>query len=411
MNGMMRIHRLGRSNVNLNVDSLFRCCHFSESSHTSLEWSKRSFLPLIKSVHPDKYAQEKEVVQATNLSCVQALSELWRILNLITVKMRNRQSLFDINNESLLRQFYNLNCFVRKSELSSDNNNQVENSEQIKKIVCSIKIPSIMLTKGQIRTVDLKSSFLNIYNQIGLFYLLLGLTNPFENEISQIENNEQSNNNNNKDKHKNTTTTTINGEHYDADELVTPDLMTSLHESALRSSFQNRRCSLLSHYNTSNTSSTSHLISKRVIANDVSIFAAHGNIRVKEFYSPLEELKAVVKLKDFIVDYAGVINFRLDLWQHVIIVICNNSNAIEKDKDVTNRFYDDINEALVETPKFKSKGKYSTECHLKEKYVVEVPSNFRASVLCRHITDTIPYSNVFYGTDDMSDSIPDNLGI
>lgn len=269
---------------------------------------RKVLAPLIKRIHPDLFNQESQTIRSLNLTCLQTLNELWDNLERLHIHIisYNDTSKSTKQLPISLKQQYNLSCYIRNE--STTTNNEIN----LKKIDAVIISPSELCKKDQLNNQNvIKSSVMKIHKQIGSFFIKTGLTNPW----SIIDNDQ-----NQSDPFAGETVCISSSQMIIDAQAFQRDIELKYrmaHATLFNTNDHNSKSSV-------NSSKRSRMkmmpISWHLLRGEADAFIRNGNVLVTNM-SPKEELESIERLREFLIEYGALLNFRIDKWQTVVVII------------------------------------------------------------------------------------------
>lgn len=279
---------------------------------------RKLLAPLIKRIHPDLYTKESLTTRSLNLTCLQTLNELWDTLERLHIHVTS----YNNNNKTkqlpiLFKQKYILSCYIRIDIDNTDSNNTNNDTNNIKdtslKKVDTVIITPIELCKKEEMSTQhtMKLSVMKMHRQLGRFFIKTGLTNPWS--IIDKDDNDI----------------------LDSDETIciSSSQMIIDAQAFQRDIELKYRMSHATLFNTNDNNSKSSInntskrsrmkmmpISWHLLRGEADAFIRNGNVLVTNL-SPREELESVERLREFLIEYGALLNFRIDRWQMVVVII------------------------------------------------------------------------------------------
>ena len=262
---------------------------------------RKILAPLIKRIHPDLFTQESQSIRLLNLTCLQTLNELWDSLERLNVHIISNNN--QIKSKQLPISFkpkYSLSCYIR---------NIYDN--ELSKIDAIVVSPVELCRKDVLLTENtMKLSMMKMNKQLGSFFTMIGLTNPWnivENEVNQ--------------------------DPFDGESVSITTSQMIIDAQAFQKDIELKyRMTQATLFNTddknskssTNSSKRSKLkmmpISWHLLRGETDAFIRNGNVLVMNL-SPKEEFENIDRLREFLIEYGALLNFRIDKWQLVIIII------------------------------------------------------------------------------------------
>jgi hypothetical protein len=280
---------------------------------------RKLLAPLIKRIHPDLFTKETQTIRSLNLTCLQTLNELWDNLE------RLHTHIVSYNNNNIkstkqlpisFKQKYHLSCYIRdngNNNDGNDNNDNNDNNETIlKKIDAVIISPIELCKKEEMNNQQItKVSVMKMHRQLGRFFIKTGLTNPW----SIMDNNDSN-------------------DTFDGDTVCISSSQMIIDTQAFQRDIELKyRMAHATLFNTNDSNSKSSInnsskrsrmkmmpISWHLLRGEADAFIRNGNVLVTNV-SPREELESIERLREFLIEYGALLNFRIDKWQMVVVVI------------------------------------------------------------------------------------------
>ena len=138
--------------------------------------NRKDLIPLVKFLHPDLLAQYSERVRLQNITCIQNLNDMWDTMetNIEACERYEGNKSFDIR--APFRKEYDLTCFLRMPKRSSSDGGS---SDALYKTTFVLKVPETMCKKQTITTKNFASGLDIILLQQGKLFDTAGLKNPW----------------------------------------------------------------------------------------------------------------------------------------------------------------------------------------------------------------------------------------
>jgi len=309
------------------------------STATKVPNFKRLLPSLIKQVHPDLFANYPESIQQKNLKCAQTLNNLLNTFDNIYTSAFGRDKV-SIYIKSPLSPVYDINCSIKSLNALSDSS---ELSSLID-ISYTIKSPNILTTKTMINRKQADIAFKNIFKDLGRIFELFNSSTYWTNflETEKLS-----------AKFKK-----MDDENYNISEDF-PNI------SGLQKDIQEKLHKRITFLYINRIRKSQVPISGRdlTLSVEVNTFFRRGNVLVKDL-PIVEEIRVMKALKSTMIDYGGLINFRLSSWWRVIIIV--SSETSYKVEKIENRF------------------------------TVSIPCKFKQTYLLNFFRDNLPMADLLY---------------
>jgi hypothetical protein len=270
----------------------------SKSSYLESFCENRKLLrPFIKHVHPDVFALESEAIRFTNMQCIQNLNELWDSIE--NISSSSGGNTVDIRNP--LRKEYNLSFHVK---MKSGNE---AGSVVSPKYKATVQIPLALRQRQAIGSKAFEADMNVVLLEQGKLFHLIGIENPWFTEPVKKNNPTYSD---------------------DSSGHMTNALHLRLFERFAAASQRHLRYENEEHVSLASIFSEQKGISRKkkgprdkgLQAFEVDLFIKNGNVLVKNL-SVAEEFAAMGLLRQFLIEFGELLNFRTDRWFAVIFVI------------------------------------------------------------------------------------------
>lgn len=159
---------------------------FRKYLSTTPVFSRRILSPLIKTIHPDMFGQDSDLIRKTNLSCLQALNEMCD-----SIEGLQRVGATFIEVTKPLKHQYKFDCFMRSQQqpivkhddcrsMSSDNSiGSGKTSLQTKSIKVLLNTPTILCARQRITQPMFEKSLSMLLYQLNPFFEHANLEGPF----------------------------------------------------------------------------------------------------------------------------------------------------------------------------------------------------------------------------------------
>ena len=153
---------------------------------TDAIFSRRLLSPLIKTIHPDMFGQDSDVIRKTNLSCLQALNEM---CDSIEGLQKVGNSFVDVTRP--LKDQYKFDCYMRDHQQPTAKHDEFEtlppdsiinNGDkplQTKSVKVLLNTPTILCARQRITQSALDKSLAMLLFQLNPFFEHANLEGPF----------------------------------------------------------------------------------------------------------------------------------------------------------------------------------------------------------------------------------------
>lgn len=256
---------------------------------------KKLVLPLIKKIHPDACVNESAEIQKANLICLQTLNELSDKLASVETGVLNKTSTVSVLKP--LTAAYALSFYCSG-----------ESEGPLKRHAVVLSIPQEFTSAQNVSLQKGRKALRNLY--VGLLGVL---------RTAGVE-------------HSTTIDDESTGVHEKKDDMSAYAGNINISEKTLEDfDFDRKMFDRVTNIVTTGGNSSSlftipdrknQKIPRAVIAS-VDKFIYNGNVLVKEL-SPDEEIKAISRLREFLVDYSLLLNFHPGSWRKVFFILCQS---------------------------------------------------------------------------------------
>jgi hypothetical protein len=327
---------------------------------SSSQRARKHIAPIVNCIHPDRFHNDSAEIKALNLTCLQTLNEIWDVIEGMEEKITHASSSAKIDLVDPFKASYNLS-FYSRSQHEQDNST-------IEKISLNISIPSLLTQKQNNIPMKLIQADLNrIFHQMGTIFTILGLINPWENLISGKD-----------------------GKTSSVDDLgmTNEKLQTLIFERAMKYN-KHRLIDPLTYDSRSEKEASRLRKDRELLCQEVAYYISQGNVKFRNV-SMVEDILLITRIQDFLVQYGPYLNFRLDIWSKVFIILHGDGLA-------------DTDKASAKTLDRRAKRMklYKYE-RFKGKIVLEAPKDFKAKDFLSFISDNVPFIQDFYYEETLS---------
>ena len=171
MNRIVRRHKTNRTST----CSLFR---FSTSDAF---FSRRALSPLVKAIHPDMFVRESQLIQRTNLKCLQALNEMCDSIEGLDNKS---DDVVEINKP--LKPVYTFDChmfvhsdYPAKEASSSSSGSTSSRITSTKAVQVIIKTPTTLCGRNRLSPQAVSQALDILLSQLSIFFKHANLESPY----------------------------------------------------------------------------------------------------------------------------------------------------------------------------------------------------------------------------------------
>jgi hypothetical protein len=291
-------------------------------------------IPLIKFLHPDLMAHHTEEIKIKNMTCIQNLNDLWDTIENNTEN--ERLALASINIRTPFRPSYDLSCYLKPIEGKIPKKKAATGVEELESNSFVLKVPEILCKRQAVSNTIFLNSMDSILMQQGQLFSLAGLEDPWiaERAAPEAAPSESNNPYLDKDDDKIKNRSSLSEEQLtDLDIRVFERMVIKNHEmsasegSSYKKLFNNhaKRPMIIESALFGRTYSKEGQV---VINQDqVDTYFHKGNVKLLPPISAAEEFEALKNLRQFLTDFANVINFNAFGWRRVVIMLHSWSGA------------------------------------------------------------------------------------
>ena len=343
--------------------------------------SRKHLTAIVMSIHPDRYHNESKLIQSSNLKCLQTINEIWDVIETheekisIITDLYNSNSLIDIT--MTLKQSYNLFCYIR-NESNTTTNKDIECI--VDKVEISLKIPSLLVARqNNVPIQNLSTALFEIYKQMGVFATILNLENPWQEFI---------------DKNPSKVSISTNkSSSYDT-LMENLDFQQQIFERSLKYNKYRQIREFNEFTGRKGKESRKLRQTRELLAKEVVFYLTTGNVKLRNI-TALDDFLIVNKFQDFLVEYGPYVNFQLDNWKSVVVII-HGDDHIKKNIQLLNH---STIPAIMNKYHAKKWLKYSFEV-IQNKNILEIPKDFKPKDLSEFILDHISFAtDELFGND------------
>lgn len=335
--------------------------------------NRKQLIPLIKRLHPDLMAglvDADKGMKSLNITCMQNLNDLWDTLDTHLDRL-NRLSAVDSQHYDIttpFREIYDLSCWLREvgtavssNDLASDTLPCAPGSHDVnalKLMKIAVHSPKSLCKR---KTIPLRSMNAAVDSIMKQHIPLLRAAGVVEEDAETVAA---------------APAATGGAVRESASSTAEAMLSRQLHERwMLRTAQMDRRNeylnaiigSELTRRRGHDASDSSEASRQSTIIAEVDHYIKCGNITLLGL-SPADEIAALTRLRQFLVDFGAVLNFRMDLWHRLIIALYQPN---ESDQSHQNRYT--IRKAA-------------------ESYcIINVPTNFKRKELLSAFRQHVPF--------------------
>lgn len=311
-------------------------------------YKRANLLPLIKRIHPDMFATHVPAVRAANLACVQSMLELWDALGEMESQALLQPS---VQIRRPLKPRYDLECFVKADPGPSTPSPSP--SSPLRRVSFRLNTPECLTRLQSLPLPSAGQSLKAMQRQLSDFFAAAGLVAaPVEARGTQGQEEGE-------EGHE--------GDGWGPAAAHSPaSLDAVLFDRAVQRP--------LSPFSPSSSSSSRARRERQ--RDEVDAWMGGGNVLVRGLGAE-EEFQAMDRLRAFLLDYGGVINFSAAGWKAVVLVL----GAEGAGKAGEGKERKESKEGTGKERKEGREGRCYPVRELQGAYVVEVPAAFKAGRL------------------------------
>jgi hypothetical protein len=258
---------------------------------------KKMLFPLIKKIHPDSCATETPAIQRTNLLCLQTLNEMIEKLKTVEREIQTGSSTIDISSPP--KSVYALKFYI-----ASDEGKAIAEHNIVMQVPRDFTVvQSISIGIGR---KALKSLYVSIFAVLRTAGVAADLQIPNAEESNEQENN----------------TPEEEGSHL-TDMKVTEQTLQEYGYDRIM--FE--RMTNMARYGSGDRFAPLFTMPERknqkvprYVKDAVEVYLRQGNVLVRHL-TPAEELPAIERLREFLIDYSLLLNFHPGGWRKVYFIL------------------------------------------------------------------------------------------
>ena len=291
----------------LSKSSLVRRGFSGTSASAAVFGTKQALLPFIKLIHPDMFALATPQVKVANLRCVQTVYELWEALGTIEQGSAGK----DVSLPKPLKPAYELTCYVRGGK-----------GAEPQRVAFTLQTPSALTRQQSLSVSIARNALRQVKKQLSNYFISAGAPDVLPaSKLDEIEDGDG-------DDGRGRTidalfptpsprqAKTLNAQ---LDAIVFDRHVSARHHSAPYSS-------ILSSSPYPSARSLAQKRTTKLLDSHVQSFMRSSQLLVRGL-APEEELAAVQRLRQFLLDYGQVLGFSHAAWGSVVLMLHKPDDA------------------------------------------------------------------------------------
>lgn len=363
---------------------------------------RKQMFPFIKIIHPDFCARETVEVKQANLVCIQNINELWDLIDKLQEKLERNSAAESIDISAPFRPIYKIACFVpsekkdpgRKihaGELGDKDGSDddavygIKGESDLRRVEIDLIISPTLCQRQTVEKYLIFRSLSSIFAQQGKLLEMVGIPNPWpEHFVHGPTGGGSTVGRNSSVAASADADAKFFAEHKAKIDAALFERLLSRHsrQSESASSFSSlfvdsyRAKSHHTPHRSAGSSCGSRVSSTEAFMNEVDSYFTMGNVLLQDV-SMEKELEVLKKLRQFLLDYGTLLNFRIDQWKNIIIVLkmhpTNNSSGKQRQTAATSKY-----SCIADDPR----------------YVFTIPTNFKAHILLESFRVNLPSAKI-----------------
>jgi hypothetical protein len=400
---------------------------------------RRDLSPLIKLIHPDHFGQQEEKIKKENLSFLQSLNELADLIQKLVNGSRALQSI-DITHP--LAKSYRLSFYVPQQP-SIDTNPPTEDASatpshhtpNLRLIKLALFTPPELTLRHRLSKVEVDLLISKLLLQMSQMFISSGLPNPWQEGNKKKDENEPNTNEVHDSRfdpyvpHPSPGSSTKTQKQWaEAENFARRKLkddMTKLRavvqrqiadkvmerEATFRWNNPQLECPTLDTLFPNHTYADTYTSKQIDKAMEVLRFVTNGHVMVRNSPGPKEEVIAMDKFRQFLIDFGKSINFSLWGWSRVLFLLDGQGKqpplqfggratnmAGHQFKPPNEYLYEVIGGAKSDSKAMSEKVNQPSQHQPDEDghMLVTIPMKFKAKKLVHHLVDNLPVAHFAY---------------
>jgi len=318
-----------------------RVCRLFLSSNTGKPSFRRLLPLLIKRVHPDLYGSYSQDVRDRNMRCTQTLNEFWDSFEAILSD--HSSSIHTTEIRAPLNEVYVLSCSLKEK---CDEDLAVRSTNRLHGVTFILKPPLPLRRRMVIAKNTANVALSTICRDLGKLFLLFGIEGEWITFLASEG-----------------ISTVVSK----TDDIFGDDSMSSSHGD-LQETIEKKLLEKIANIYANRARVSLFADNRNVssLSDEVNAYIRRGNVLLKDMKVE-DEISVVKKFRDTLIDFGHTVNFRLSTWWCVVLIFApGQAYSIQK---------------------------------ASERYIVKVPSDFKAKQLLRSLRTNLPMADLTYEDD------------
>ncbi|KAJ1420708.1 hypothetical protein B484DRAFT_399764 [Ochromonadaceae sp. CCMP2298] len=304
--------------LSLRFQSARRLLHTGRAAWAGIPPVQRKVLiPLIKQLHPDLLAQHSEDVRKRNMACIQNLNDLWDTIEENVSAMTDLASSLDIR--APLNNRYDLSCFLKQKDIRSSQTSVLPDAGVLVEKLCVVRVPEGLCQRGSISQRAFVEGISSVLRQQGALFTAIGLENPWlgtpmGTDSSRTKPGQRGGYGGGQESeaaYRKSASFAQLEKHLFERWVTKSSASGGGSHSSLLFAAESRR----------GQKHLDRIQMRRLCSQDAKTLLQRGQVLVLPPLSPTQEVQAVQHLHSFLVDYGDVLNFSVERWSAVVVVL------------------------------------------------------------------------------------------
>ena len=276
------------------------------------------------------------------MRCTQSLNEFWDSFE--TLLAEHRASVRTMEIRTPLNDLYAISC-----SLVEDEENTTTDRRRLRSVTYRLQPPMLLRRRAIVPKRSATTAVSSMCRDISGLFLLFGIEEEWTSFLASEG-----------------ISLTANLQGDDDDDIFEHiGVSSSSAKSSLQSEIEKKLQDRIANIYVNRAQTSFFAGNKRVdsISDEIDAYIRRGNVLFKGL-TVVDEIAAVKKLRDVLLNYGHTINFRLSTWWRVVIILAPSQ-------------------------------KYSTES-ASDRYLVKAPSDFKVKPLLKHMRAQLPMADLTY---------------
>lgn len=320
---------------------------FSSAKANNKNTLRKQISPLLKLIHPDFFSQYHESIQNDNMQFLQSLNSLIDNVELLHALCLKR-SMCDVTTP--LSSSYKL-IFHVKSQSSSTNTSDISETRPVNIV---FTVPRDLTFRQSISSAVMLKRISTLLHRVGAIFEAVGVANPWA--LSSLESDGPSGAMLWEKNSRGSRPTSNHGfrKRQAGVSVDDPAIQAIMEEKMVEKSLTGTFSSIFG----------GGADTTRLMQGDMDRYIRNGNV-VTAHLSPLDELHAMKRVRDFFLTYGHLVHFSFGEWSSVLILVDG--------EQAKNTFRKEV---------------------LKKRVLVVVPPKFRSSFLVKYLHQVVPQARL-----------------